>query len=156
MDSQGLNPGRGGLQDEKIDKVTVKDTKNLFHVWKVKSIVNMSGVKKDQGGVEEEREEEWGWGLGGDSGQWMIERKNDVIFYENVLASGKFYKFSKLDWIGLSACCLPINFFLKRLITCDVLNKFEINLLDVMKCTRRELWMSTISFPITGKSDIGR
>ena len=66
----------------------------------------MSGVKKDQGGVEEEREEEWGWGWGGDSGQWMIERKNDVIFYENVLASAKFYKFSKLDWIGLSACVL--------------------------------------------------
>ena len=28
-----------------------------------------------------------------DGGNWMIERKIDVIFYENVAASGKFYKF---------------------------------------------------------------
>ena len=31
------------------------------------------------------------------SGNWMIERKNDAVFYENVLASGKFYNFSKSD-----------------------------------------------------------
>ena len=34
-----------------------------------------------------------------DGGNWMIDRKNDVIFYESVLASGRFCKFSKLDCI---------------------------------------------------------
>ena len=65
----------------------------------------MSGVKKDQEGVEEEREEEWGWGWEGDSRQWMIDRKNDVICYEKALASGKFNKFSKLDWIRVECMC---------------------------------------------------
>ena len=49
------------------------------------NIVNMSGVKEHQGGVEEEREEDRGQDEDEkpDGGNWMIERKN-------VLASGRF------------------------------------------------------------------
>ena len=89
-----------------------------------KRVVNMSGVKKDQGEVEEEREADRGWGWEGR--RWKLDdrKKNDVIFYESVLASGRFVNF--LNWIELGGVhvCWPIffNFFLKRLITCDVLN----------------------------------
>ena len=56
-----------------------------------------------------------------DGENWMIERNNDVLFYQKVLASGKFYKFSKSNWIGLSVCICVTNFS-QFLITCDVLN----------------------------------
>ena len=48
----------------------------------------------------------------------MIERNNDVLFYKNVLASGKFYEFSKSNWIE----CICVTNFSPFLITCDVLN----------------------------------
>ena len=52
---RGLNPGRGVSKRRKIDKVTVNDTrKKPVPCMKNKRVVNMSGVKKDQGGVEEE------------------------------------------------------------------------------------------------------
>ena len=63
-------------------------------------VVNMSGVKKlkirdewrkKEKNNEDEDEE-------ADGGNRTIERKNDVIFYENVLASGKFYQFSKSEF----------------------------------------------------------
>ena len=73
-----------------------------------KRVVNMSGVKKDQGEVEEEREADRGWGWEGR--RWKLDDRQEVIFYESVLASGRFCKFSKLDWIGWSACVLTIFF----------------------------------------------
>ena len=44
----------------KMDKVTANHTKKPVPCMKNKRLVNMSGVKKDQGGVEEERGEEQG------------------------------------------------------------------------------------------------
>ena len=60
--------------------------------------------------MKEKKNEDEGEEANVDGENWMIERKNDVIFYENVLSSGKFYKFSKSNWIGLSASVLT-NFF---------------------------------------------
>ena len=73
-------------------------------------VVNMSGVKKDQGGVRRKEKQIEDEDEKADGGNWMIDRKNDVIFYESVLASGRFCKFFKLNWIGWSACVLT-NFF---------------------------------------------
>ena len=63
-----------------------------------KRVVNMSRVRRKirkelrrkEKQIEDEDEK-------ADGGNWMIDRKNDVIFYESVLASGRFCKFSKLD-----------------------------------------------------------
>ena len=79
-----------GVSKGKIDKVTVNE-KIRFHVWKWKSgeydRYEGGGGVENQGGVEKEREENEDEEA--DDENLMIERKNDVIFYENVLASVK-------------------------------------------------------------------
>ena len=91
---------------------------------KNKRVLNMSGVKKDQGAVEEEREEDRGWGWGGR--RWKLDDRKEEWCYLLWECAGfwEVCNFSKLDWIGWSACVLTnfFNFFLEHLITCDVLN----------------------------------
>ena len=62
MDSPtGTKPwSRGSPRGKKIDNVTVNDIKKPVPYMINKRVVNMSGVKKDQGEVEEEREADRG------------------------------------------------------------------------------------------------
>ena len=88
--------------------------------------LNDLSVKKDHGGVEEEREEDRGWGW--ESRRWKLDDRKEewcYLLWECMCwLLGGFVNF--LNWIELGGVhvCWPIffNFFLKRPITCDVLN----------------------------------